>query len=388
MQYLTSLLIVMIISLISVACGGFDIKGTMWTNEFDRKDLGYRSSAIAIDAANNAYIVGSNLERTALRKYDGTGKEIWTQQIGTGLADVISVTTDGFESVYVISRAYVRKYDLEGKLLWTKGIGIESAADRDYNFRYITTDVADNVFVVGWSPGVMPGDMTVLIIRKYDADGVELWTNRFSGSAIRVATDRALNVYVAGYTTSDGKSPYLNPDGRSLTNLFLKKFDGEGRELWTRQFSQDVHLMTLDLKVDSADNVYTLSRHIRKYDHSGEDVWTLPNTAVPGINQYWAKAIAPDSKGNIYLLRGSPPEGYHSFKSNLFVRKYDTHGNEMWTHNLGYSKEMSVHNFAVDNAANLYMTGSIWQERSWSAFEPGWDPTGTFLTKIRDPSQR
>lgn len=383
MQYLTYFLPTLLISLISIGCGGFEFEGTIWTHEYGDRDAGFRGMGrrgIAIDAANNSYIVGSNEEGLALRKYDGNGNEIWTQQVfGTEPGRVISVTTDGSESVYVTSQTplALRKFNLEGKLLWTKGSGIESASDRDYVV-HITTDVADNVFVVGISTGILPGDNTVGLgsgdayIRKYDADGVELWTHRFRGQPVSVATDRALNVYVAGITRRNGTSAFRN--------MYLKKFDGEGRELWTRQFTQDVLQGMLDLKVDSADNVYTLSRYIRKYDHSGEDVWTLPNTAVPGRNQYWARAIAPDSKGNIYLLRG--------FKSNLFVRKYDTHGNEMWTHDLGYSEGINVDSFAVDNADNLYMTGSIYQERDWSAFEPGWDIKGTFLTKIRDPSKR
>ncbi|MCH8282423.1 MAG: SBBP repeat-containing protein, partial [Chloroflexi bacterium] len=77
--------------------------------------------------------------------------------------------------------AYLRKYDGHGKEIWTQQFGTES----EDHATGVTADGAGNLYVVGLTRGVFPG-YTGLVgidydayLRKYDGDGNELWTRQF-----------------------------------------------------------------------------------------------------------------------------------------------------------------------------------------------------------------
>ena len=60
-----------------------------------------------------------------------------------------------------------------------------------------------------------------------------LFGTSFTDRALAVAVDRTSNLYVSG--TTKGKIPGQSRSG-GFTDAFLSKFDGDGKELWSRQF--------------------------------------------------------------------------------------------------------------------------------------------------------
>ena len=99
---------------------------------------------------------------------------------------------------------------------------------------------ATGVYVVGYVDcclGVLPGQTPAgggdAFIRKYDVNGNELWTRQFgtgnNDKARGVALD-ATGIYVTGSTNGDLAAPAAGNDG------FLRKYDVNGNVLWTRQF--------------------------------------------------------------------------------------------------------------------------------------------------------
>lgn len=133
-----------------------------------------------------------------VRRYDANGKERWTRQFGTS-GDEIAWGVD-FErgAVYVAGDvagalpeemyaggpldAFVRRYDGNGNEVWTQQFGT-TGFDRAIR---IAAD-GDRVVVVGRVGGALPeqdfaGGATDPFVRLYDADGNEDWTVQFGGT--------------------------------------------------------------------------------------------------------------------------------------------------------------------------------------------------------------
>ena len=102
------------------------------------------------------------------------------------------------------------------------------------------TDTEGNLYVVGYTSGAMPGQSRAggvydAFVRKYDPAGVELWTRQFGTTgddrASGVAAD-ASGVYVVGYASG----PLPGGVHAGLKDVFVRNYDPNGAELWTRQF--------------------------------------------------------------------------------------------------------------------------------------------------------
>jgi hypothetical protein len=130
--------------------------------------------------------------------------------------------------------AFVRKYDHEANELWTRQFG---SPDHDLALS-ITVD-ASGIYVAGGTDGALPGQsslgITDAFVRKYDHEANELWTRQFGSPDIDEAfsiTVDASGIYVAGGT--DGALPGQSSLG--VTDAFVRKYNHEANELWTRQF--------------------------------------------------------------------------------------------------------------------------------------------------------
>jgi len=93
-------------------------------------------------------------------------------------------------------------------------------------------------------------------VRKYDGAGSILWTRQF-GSADNdyingLALDRGGNVYVAGYTT--GALPGQTSLGAA--DAYVRKYDSEGNVLSTRQFGTAASDFAIAVAVDGSNIVY------------------------------------------------------------------------------------------------------------------------------------
>ena len=232
-----------------------------WTRQFGTV-VNDEARAVTVDGSGNVYVAGQTrgmfdgLSAGAgdafLRKYDGGGTELWTRQFGsTGNDYVFSVSVGGDGNVYVagwtdgalpgqtqagVRDAHVRKYDGNGNNLWARQFG--TAAD-DFG-QSVAVDGSGDVYVAGYTSGILPGQSSAAgvdtFLRKYDGSGTELWTRQF-GSAQddygqSVCVDSSGNVYLAGYTS--GALPGRTSAGAQ--DAFLRKYDSGGAELWTRQF--------------------------------------------------------------------------------------------------------------------------------------------------------
>jgi hypothetical protein len=213
--------------------------------------------------------------------------------------------------------AFVRKYDASGNELWTRQFGT-STCDDAWD---VAVDVSGNVYAIGDTYGVFPGQTSYggkdMFVRKYDVSGNALWTRQFGTSsedhAEGVAVDALSNVYVVGEIFEVSGGAWADID------VFVKKYDVSGNELWTRQFGTSDWDFVSGVAVDALGNAYV----------AGE-----VSEALPGQTSYGGK--------------------------DVFVRKYDVSGNALWTRQFGTPDWEYAMGVAVDVSGNIYVGGEEW----------------------------
>ena len=205
-----------------------------------------------------------------VRLYDAQGTEIWTRQFAfsSAIFSYVQAVAADASGVYVAGPYsggwYLRKYDTHGAELWTRRFELERITG------------AQSLVLAASPTGVYFGgsDQNIPFLRSYDASGTEIWTRPVDGDILTGITANASGVYVTGhgalgpfvgrydfggnqiwsYAGIEGwiQRIAVDADGiyvagaTSFTltgqcsagsgDAFLKRFDAEGSELWTRQF--------------------------------------------------------------------------------------------------------------------------------------------------------
>jgi len=158
--------------------------------------------------------------------------------------------------------AFLVKFDPTGKLLWAKRFGERgsvygNAVAVDALGNILLTGELDGVVDFGAGPVESLAPSADVFVAKFDASGRPLWSHLFgdeyrqSGRAI--AVDAAGDVVVAGEfegTIDFGGGPFTGAG-----NVFLAKFDAEGRPLWSKGFQGINPQHTRDVVVDRAGRV-------------------------------------------------------------------------------------------------------------------------------------
>jgi len=341
---------------------------------------------------------------------------LWTRQFGTRKKDdAYAIAVDGSGNILVAGTtegtlpaqrwlgerdSFVRKYNSNGNQLWTRQFG---SHDHDWASA-VALDGSGNVLVAGSTWGSLP-DQTRMgrqdaFVRKYDPDGNELWTRQFgtsgtdwasSASVGSIALDGSGNVLVAG--SIQGNLPSQARIG--VVDSFVRKYDPDGNELWTRQFgvSGSVGFGPRPIAVDVQGNISVAGStwgtlpgqawagrfdvYVRKYDPDGSELWTRQ---FGSSESDFATFIVMDESGNVLVAgstEGSLPDQTRVGSQDAFVRKYDPDGNELWTHQFGTRNIDWAYAIAVDRSGNILVAGST------SGTLPGQAWAGRFDAYVR-----
>jgi len=267
--------------------------------------------------------------------------------------------------------AYLRKYDLAGNELWTSQFG---TSGDDFSAAGPVAIDESGVYLAGWTDGMLSGQASVggydVFVRKYDREGNVVWTTQFGSTgddfADGIAASRGA-VFVVGFV--NGALPGQTAGGS--WDAFIRRYDPDGDVVWTRQFggpgSEDYHAVAVDQTgVYAAGSVSTLPDFegeldalVVKYDFDGNVVWTR-QFGVPGQDHLEGIAL---KHGGIYVggfTSGTLPGQVSAGGQDIFVRKYDTRGNEVWTRQFGTSGNdgASFRGVATDGRG-VYITGNV-----------------------------
>jgi hypothetical protein len=237
------------------------------------------------------------------------------------------------ETVLGVDDIFVRRYDRTGRVLWTRQFGTsEDESEGD-----IAAD-SGGLTVVGSTMGALAGRQRGdgdVVLRRYSYDGTVLWARQFGtdraefGSA--VAADSA-GITVGGGTDGD----LVHPNAGPYSDAFIRRYDRQGQILWTRQFGQagddNVNSLAADATgITAVGYTYETPTEesisqafIRRYDRQGKLLWSrIFGTEDSEIA--WGVAQDPEAltvTGYTFGSLDAPSKG--SF--DVFVRRYSRTG--------------------------------------------------------------
>jgi parallel beta-helix repeat protein len=379
----------------------YDLAGKeLWTRQLSASGATYSwipdvATGIAVDGSGvyvTGYVAFSALPgqtdlggRDAfVRKIDLDGNELWTHQFGTAGDDDATSVAVGAAGVYVAGwttgtfpgqtssgsqDAFLRKYDSDGNELWTQQFGTSYADSADA----IAVD-ASGVYVAGGTSGAFPGQTSSgsqdALLRKYDSDGNELWTQQFGSAGnddARALSIDTAGVYVAG-STSGTLPGQTNVGGE---DAFVRKYDPDGNALWTQQFGTTGDESADALSFD-ASGVYVagsttgtlpgqsssgdVDAFVRKLDPGGDELWTRQFGSASADR---GLAIAAGTAG-VYVggdTNGALPGQTSSAGKDAYVRRLDPLGNEVWSRQFGAGAVyVSPDGMSIDTTG-IYVSG-------------------------------
>ena len=243
---------------------------------------------------------------------------------------------------------------------WKRQIGTSGF---DYS-RCVAVDASGNAYVSGGTDGDLGGPNAGnndVFVRKFDSGGNEVWTTQFGTSASdgchSIAVDASGNSYVSG---------------RSAGGMFVGKLDPSGNELWRTRFGATSSDRAYSVAVDTSGNAYVSGftdgdlggpnagywdAFLSKFDSDGNVLWSS-QIGTSGSDESWSVAVG--ASGNAYISGftsgdlGGGFDGYH----DAFLSKFDAEGNELWTTQIGASNSHDrSYSVAVDEFDNAYISG-------------------------------
>ncbi|MHB8258827.1 MAG: T9SS type A sorting domain-containing protein [Bacteroidia bacterium] len=238
-----------------------------------------------------------------------------------------------------------------------------------------------------------------IFLVKYDSCGNVIWAKQAGGKADAhgtcITTDVAGNVYVGGYSNCDtlwfgtGTLTLLNPGG--YPNAFVVKYNSSGVAQWVRGGNGNAQVYVRAIALDASNNVYvtgsfassvltlgtytisngsSMSSNVftAKYDNNGNIQWLKGNTSNGATSgDAIGYGIGTDAAGNVYV-GGTFGSTYIRFGTDslplnsyydIFVVKYNSIGTEQWLRTAGSSGDDEAFGLAADATGNVYITGQI-----------------------------
>ncbi len=169
----------------------------LWSRTFDGPSGGFDLLRdVEVSPAGHIYVAGYEAGPTAearnawLAKFDGDGNEIWSRSFngpeslddqlnGLSVIGEDEVVVCGFESGTAYpSHSIVRRYDALGMIVWTDRYAGGTSEGAHCNG--LKTDVDQNLVMTG---GEARNGVQDVLVRKYDPQGQERWTALIPGGA-------------------------------------------------------------------------------------------------------------------------------------------------------------------------------------------------------------
>jgi uncharacterized protein (TIGR03437 family) len=240
------------------------------------------------------------------------------------------------------SDGFLRKFDRNGNQLWIRRFGAAATEMVD------VAVTGNGIYIAGYVAGALPGQAPLgawdAFLRKYDFDGSEIWTRQFGTS----------NRDFAAGVTSDGTNIYIigqmgAADYGSLGETYVSKYDPNGSLLWTRRISDSYFNA---VAADSSgvyisgfvSSTFSAGRgFLRKLTDGGDDLWTqsINGTSIP--ESLWA------GFGGVYVGTSDPAT----------LAKYGAGGDELWSRGLAPGIRAAFTSFVKSDGSSVYAAGTL-----------------------------
>jgi cysteine-rich repeat protein len=324
-----------------------------------------------VTVVGEEFVVGQNAN-VWLRKYTPDGDVLWSRAWdGPSSGDDIAyaVAVDGADDLVITGEQYVAgdgadifvaKLAPDGETIWQLShSGQGGLGDRGFG---VAVDADGNIAVTGEEYALI--GLHNVWTRLMDADGTEIWTDVFDANA---GNDRGNAVAF----TDDGEvivaGEIYVPIG--LADLWLRKYGADGAEMWTRTADNMAgndawHAVAIDGEgnIGLVGEVYEVNGLaaivVALHNVSGFQVWANYQDSDGGDNDI--------GHGVAFAADGSLVAVGQEYTANDFarawVRKYDPAGQELWTqvHDGQDSGNDIAWAVAIDAGGYVYAAGETY----------------------------
>lgn len=245
-----------------------------------------------------------------------------------------------------------------------------------------------------------------IAIVKFDKHGKLLWSTFYGGasgsgayqSAYGIEVDKNDNVWIVGYTQTTnfptqnaGGNSFYNPSYTGLLgsrNSIILKFDNLGNRIMATYFNAGA---AQDVKEDANGNIYIVGEtwdtptlnngtyyqgtlvgyvdaYISKFDNNGALLWA---TYFGGSNYDNGGALDIDKNGNVFVTGYTESSNFPTFdpggntyfqgsntgSEDLFISKFDSIGNLLWSSYFGGSLAELTPALIVDQNNDIWVSG-------------------------------
>ena len=229
------------------------------------------------------------------------------------------------QNLYQLAKVFIAKYSFKGDSLWS---AVLSESNKNGEAVFITTDVANNIYVLGQTDTITFYNNPRAILQKYNAAGTLLWQFkepdrtycRYATSGLQL--DAKGNIYTATYV-----------DNQFTTNedWYISKFTSAGAKKWSYVYDDSLNgnNYPTGLALDDRANVLVTGLSGKRYnpymygtmqlDSSGKRIWFKQYTSIPRGNNF---AIGIASIGKTVIAAGYTSKGVCAVKydySNIIL---------------------------------------------------------------------
>jgi len=347
---LFSVATVLLVSLISMSCGGGPTPpATVWTKTFggsgnDRGHLVQQTSDGGYIIAGSTDSYGAGSDDVWLVKADSSGNLAWNKTFGGPSEDNGSSVQQTSDGGYIIAGAtdsygagnadvWLIKADSSGDVAWNKTFGGPS---EDYgNSVQQTPDGGYVIACTTYSYGAGSADVWMI---KTDSSGNMAWNKTFGsplhdhGSSVDRTSDGGY--IIAGWTDSYGAG---NDD------VWLIKADSSGDVAWNKTFegSGDEYGHSVQ---ETSDGGYIIAGATGSYGAGSDDVWLIKadssrevawNKTFGGPGDEYSHSVRQTSDGG-YVIAGATGS-YGAGSADVWLIKTDSSGSMAWNKTFGGS---------------------------------------------------
>jgi hypothetical protein len=267
-----------------------------------------------------------------------------------------------------------------GGIGWDHGYSV--AIDKENNL-VVRGKFVDSANFNGKLIGTTSGESDYLA--KYDEDGNVLWAKAIVGKASwekdrSIATDSNNNIFVVGYFEDTIYFGIHELASKGSYDIFLAKIAPAGQILWAKSFGGQGKDIGYSIAIDDNDGVYITGYfeydavfgskkidasggkdvYIAKFDHHGNEQWVAK---AGDQNDEHANCIATDEDNNIYVIgqfRGLLHIQGWSLSSttgeDVFVIKMNQTGSVLDMMHVGGAGDLEGKSIICDNKT-IYFTG-------------------------------
>jgi cysteine-rich repeat protein len=303
-----------------------------------------------------------------------SGQVIWEQTVGGEMMAVdegLDVVADGEGNFVVVgytgaaegvasgNDGWIRRYSPMGGAYWTV-VHTGPGGGSDQMFGVALDD--DGSAYVGGFHSAADGTNDA-VVRKVDTFGADAWTSTFdapdSTSTIvqGVAVDGDGDVVVVGYASVTGA-------GRDTV---LRKYTPDGTPVWTRTYGGDAlgHDVAFDVSTTANGSLYVAGYEtvdgegrnmwLGKYDTDGNLLWSRVYNGIASLDDQLVGVVAgPEGEAYVCGYESAMDIPWHSF-----VRRYDADGNIEWTDDFTGDSAEGAHCYGIARTpgGDLIVTG-------------------------------